>query len=385
MTKAECEAAVARCGSKRGAAREAGVSESTFRCWMRSDPRRVTATHASPIQKPSEAMATDLELRRLRGQLKSATEKYQHALTEIDEWQKRVEVVEPLGATAPSGWQRKPVRCKNGTTAVVVMTDWHCEETVTAESVNGLNEYNLDVASRRIKRAFAKSLDLIESWRRSWKVDEIYLAILGDMITGYIHEELEESNGLSPTEAILFAEQHIVDGIEFILREGGVRKLIVPTCHGNHGRTTKKKRIKTGHQNSFEWLLYRSLERQYRRGRQNVEFRVANGIHNLQDVRGHLVRFHHGDSLKYNGGVGGITIPVNKAIAQWNISTRAAFDVFGHWHQFLHTSRFVACNCLIGYSDFALEIKAEYQPPSQTVIFVDRDYGKVAALEAFVE
>lgn len=45
----------------------------------------------------------------------------------------------------------------------------------------------------------------------------------------------------------------------------------------------------------------------------------------------------------------------------------------------------MACNCLIGYSDFALEIKAEYQPPSQTVILVDRDYGKVAALEAFVE
>jgi hypothetical protein len=60
-------------------------------------------------------------------------------------------------------------------------------------------------------------------------------------------------------------------------------------------------------------------------------------------------------------------------------------DVFGHWHQFLQDWRWVSCGCLCGYNDFSVAIKADYQPPTQTVILMNGKYGKVAALPVFVE
>jgi hypothetical protein len=42
--------------------------------------------------------------------------------------------------------------------------------------------------------------------RKGIKIDTLVFAILGDMISGYIHDELVESNHLSPTQAVLFAQ-----------------------------------------------------------------------------------------------------------------------------------------------------------------------------------
>lgn len=109
------------------------------------------------------------------------------------------------------------------------------------------------------------------------------------------------------------------------------------------------------------------------RGEKRITFKVETGYHNWLDVQGKLVRFHHGDWLKYNGGVGGITIPVNKSLNEWNKAKRADYDIFGHWHQHQKHYRWCACNCLIGYNPYALSIKADWSEPSQTLLVFDRD------------
>jgi hypothetical protein len=62
------------------------------------------------------------------------------------------------------------------------------------------------------------------------------------------------------------------------------------------------------------------------------------------------VRFHHGHSIRYAGGVGGIYIPTNKAIAQWNKGRHADLDVFGHFHQLRDGGNFICNGSLIGYN-----------------------------------
>jgi hypothetical protein len=49
--------------------------------------------------------------------------------------------------------------------------------------------------------------------------------------------------------------------------------------------------------------------------------------------RARLIRFHHGDYIKFNGGVGGISIPVENKSIELEWCSRAALDVFGHFHQ----------------------------------------------------
>ena len=205
--------------------------------------------------------------------------------------------------------------------------------------------------------------------------------VLGDLISGYIHEELVEENQLGPMEAVLKVRDHLQGGIRFLKKEVKCKSFRVVACYGNHGRITKKKRHGSAYKTSLEWLLYLMLAAED----EEVKWEVARGYHNIVDVKGNLVRAHHGDAMRYLGGSGGITIPVNKAVDKWNKGRRVGYDVFGHWHQFMRSWDWVCCGSLIGYNAFAVSIKAEFQPPTQTFMVFDRNKGLVSAEPVFVE
>ena len=269
----------------------------------------------------------------------------------------------------------KPRKSKQRGVAVIVpATDWHAEERVFAERVSGKNHFDLAEAEERIKRYYQKVPEMIDHQSRLAPVKELWHPLLGDLLSGYIHEELLETNELSPTQACMFLQEMILSGIELWLKETSL-PISIPTCVGNHSRTTPLKRIKTSCANSFEWLLYKTMEKYYANN-SRVRWMVGEGYHNTQTIAGRKVRFHHGDGLRYNGGVGGITIPVNKSIAAWNQIETVDLDVFGHWHTFLwNYPDWVSCGALIGYTEFAVEIKAKFQHPTQTFIVLDELYG----------
>ena len=100
---------------------------------------------------------------------------------------------------------------------------------------------------------------------------------------------------------------------------------------------------------------------------------------NIVEIDGFRIRFHHGHAVQYGGGIGGITIPVNKAIASWDRIQAADLTVFGHWHQFqwLRASKYVANGSLIGHSAYATRIKASYEPPCQAMIVIDHGRREV--------
>lgn len=250
------------------------------------------------------------------------------------------------------------------------------------ESVDGANEFNLEVADQRITRTWQKALYLLDFARHISNIRDLVLWLGGDLINGTIHEELEESNFLGPAEAVMYVQDHVATGIDLLLKEAKVDSVTVVTNYGNHGRSTRRKRISTGYRHSWEWLAYNNLAAHYRR-RSKVAFKVEQGYHNWLSVEGYDVRFHHGDAVNYAGGVGGVTIPLRKKIAQWNKWRPARYDVLGHFHQFIDAWDFVVCGCLVGYDAYALEIGAEYQPPTQTFIVIDRQYGKVLTVPIF--
>jgi len=259
-------------------------------------------------------------------------------------------------------------------TAVIALNDWHGEERVDPLTINGLNEYSLEIAEKRLAIVGRNALRLINSRRSLSNIRDLVVWIGGDIITGHIHEELAENSPLSPTEACRWAKFQLIGLIDHWQNEGDFDSITVVTSYGNHGRTTAKPRIATAAKHSFEWGMYHSLADVYAaRGEKNIQFKVEQSYHNWLTIQGKRVRFHHGDWLKYQGGVGGLTIPVNKAINEWNKSEKADYEMFGHWHQHLKHRRWCACNCLIGYNAYALSIKAEFSEPSQTLVVFDRD------------
>ena len=135
--------------------------------------------------------------------------------------------------------------------------------------------------------------------------------------------------------------------------------------------------------NSFEQLTYWMVAKDWRK-ELRVQWRITDGYHNVQTIMGRRVRFHHGDAIQYWGGSGGITIPIRKAIAQWNKSARADLDVFGHFHEFSDGWDFVCNGSLVGYSPFSVKIKANYQPPVQAFLVFDRSHGLRQSTRIFV-
>ena len=266
---------------------------------------------------------------------------------------------------------------KSESVACFVWSDWHIEELVIPEQVSNKNEYNLKIRSERFERLLHGGLAWWNIASRDTSIKTVILALLGDFITGSIHEDLAEGNQLPPSEAIHEAYSMIVAGIKFMLKNIPKDVSFVIPCHsGNHGRMTKKQRIATESGNSLEFFMYRMLQ-DYFANEKRLTWIVQPGYHSY--VRcfdgAYNIRFHHGHQMKYNGGVGGITVSVNKAIAQWNKSVPdIALDVFGHFHTRVDGGNFICNGCLIGMTAFGVSIKASWEPPSQTFFLVNKKY-----------
>ena len=257
----------------------------------------------------------------------------------------------------------------------LVASDWHSEEPVYKGQVGGLNEHNLEIGEARANRFWQGCQRFYDIFRRDTKINTIIVGLLGDFITNSIHDELAEENLLSPTDAIYRVQNMLLSGIRFLLKN--TTSDIVVVCHsGNHGRTTQLQRISNEVGNSLEHFMYFNMRDQLA-NEKRVKFQIADGYHSytrLFDGQ-YTIRWHHGHGLNYGGGVGGITIPVNKAIAQWNKGIRANLDVFGHFHTKIDGTNFVSNGSLIGYNAYAVRIKADYEPPSQSLFLINKKFN----------
>lgn len=303
---------------------------------------------------------------------------------ELKETQARLDAFESIGTINPTVIPNHNITAGEAI-ALACLSDVHCGERVDPGDVAGAkNIYNPKICKKRLEQFFHRALYLTEVQRHMASIPEICLALLGDLITGYIHDDLRESNYLSPNQETLQMIEHVSGGIEYLLSKGNFTKITIPCTMGNHGRSTEKMRIQTSTKNSWEYLLYRVLAREWKK-EPRVEFHIAEGYHLYLRLFNHLVRFHHGDAVQYNGGSGGITIPLNKALAAWNTIQTADLDVIGHWHQCMDTGKVIVNGSVIGYGAYSLHVKAPYEPPRQAYALIDRKRGKTLFAHIFTD
>lgn len=321
-----------------------------------------------------ELLASDREQLQSKGVLQELRLKYAEALRSIDRLEQERDATTPLRQVNPCVIEARHGSGTSEATILVNASDWHLEERVNPATINGMNDFNLDIARQRVQTFFNATVRLTRLLQQDVKVERMVMGLLGDFISGDIHEEISEVCQLPPMEAIVFAQDQLAGGIEFLLAHTNLKFRF--QCHsGNHGRITKTTRFATENGHSIEYLMYRHLAA-YFRHEDRVEFEVAQGPHSYIEVYGKTIRYQHGHMVKYNGGVGGIYIPVNKAIAEWNKGIDADIDMFGHFHQQLDGNSFVANGSLIGYNSFALSIKAPFDVPKQTMTLMDKKRGR---------
>jgi len=254
--------------------------------------------------------------------------------------------------------------------AVGVLSDIHLDERVDPFTVSNLNEYNPQIAKHRVEKFFSGLLRLVEIQRHGITIDELLLLNLGDNFSGYIHDELMEDNFLSPVEAMVEAEDMLVSGIEFLKTYGKFKRITVVIMGGNHERTTKRKHISSFYKNNYEYIVANHIKKYYKDDEIVNVIAPKTELFYL-DVFDKKIRLLHGDLVRYSGGVGGITIPINKAINQWDKGIRADLTIMGHWHTFFDGGNFLVNGSVIGYNAFAQSIKSKYEPPKQLFFLLD--------------
>lgn len=348
-------------GGTAKAARAWGVSERTVRDWCRLG-RKVR--EAEP-QDPVVRVATESRLKREHRQL----------VTEVSQLRERIAIAEGLQSSPP-----KPIKAVNlGSAAregaaVILCSDWHVEEPV-APTAYWPHGYNLNEADKRIGRLWAGAEWLIKFHRPVFLCREVVLWLGGDLMTGNIHEELRETSALAPLATLEWLRDRIVAGIDRLLGDRKIDRVTVVCSYGNHGRTTEKRRVATGAEHSYEFALYWQLARHYEKDARAV-FVVEPSAHQYLKVYDFDLHFHHGDDIAYGGGVGGISVPGNKAVAQWDKWRAADYHHFGHFHQYLDLGAAVFNGSLIGPNAYAMSIKATPEPPQQAFYILDSKRGK---------
>lgn len=263
-------------------------------------------------------------------------------------------------------------------TAVLVLSDLHLEETVDPAEVNGLNEFDLEIAAERMDRLAIGLVWLLEMCRSQYTIRELFLPCLGDVTTNYLRPEDIHGNGLAPFEGLVFAEQQLVRFVQTVLaRAPWIERVFMPIVPGNHDRlaftksTPFRKRIGM----SSAPVLAHGIAREMR---DEPRFRVelATSEHHYTMIYSHRIRGMHGDRFNYQGGVGGIFIPARRHIAQLNKAIPAALTLFGHWHTSKSDDLWVSNGSLIGPNAYSIAKGLDPEPPAQTFLLLDRDRGK---------
>lgn len=342
--------------------------------------RKLIASVGADLEQ-ADRLAADSELARLRAETATLRARYKAALQQIDRERERADAMASLKGIQATKQIKSPGkrRKKHAATAVLMLSDVHCEERVLPETVNFANSYSLEVCDLRMAELEERFLDCLQHERNQADIDRVLIWLGGDFLTGHIHPDCVEVAQLSPMNATRWIAERLRGLIDRVAQHAS--SVVVCTNAGNHGRSNEgKPRVATELEHSWEQLMYFTLAREERN--KNVQWQIAEGHLGYVDLDGFIVRTTHGHSIKYNSGIYGVALPASKAIARWDAGRRADLTIFGHYHSWgwLRGARYIANGSVIGSSPYSQRVASDERPCQGMAII---DHGRQEVTRAY--
>lgn len=266
--------------------------------------------------------------------------------------------------------------------AVALFSDAHIEETVKSASVMGLNEYNVKIARERIEKYFANLVSCLNTD----KVEYLLFASLGDTISGFIHEELSQTNELTPLEATFEAQNLIYNGLKYICDNTELKRIKFVGIVGNHSRVTNKIQHSNGYKMSYEWLMYKNIQKQAELEGLPIEFDIPESEMAIEDTSdGKRFLFIHGFQIKGsgNGTVCGIYPSLGRLSLKYGKVYKQDKIYLGHFHSCISIPNAVVNGSIIGYNSYALTNGFAYEEPSQMYELYDTNIGQLLTRQIY--
>lgn len=255
----------------------------------------------------------------------------------------------------------------------LMLSDLHFGETVFANQVNGVNQYNTTIAKRRLRRVVDGSVKLLRHTLAPGQFGGMVVVLGGDMVDGVIHDELRDTADETVMQSVITLHDELVPSLKQMCDEFG--RLHVPCVAGNHGRLDRKPRMKNGPALNFDFLLYQFLARTIQadpKYRDRITFQIPDGFDCSYRVYGTRYMLTHGDSFKGGSGITGPLLPWMRGDAKTRKQYGALgmpYDVLvmGHWHQLRYLGQIIVNGCLVGFNEYAMKSRFDYEPPMQAL------------------
>lgn len=366
------------------AAKIANINRETFQSRIREAKRRgLTADLKIPPKGVKEADLLKDRVRTLESLLSQRRD------DELNAERVRKAILKVSAVTAnPPAWLT-PKKSSHTAPGVptLFLSDLHWGEVVDPSQIGGVNEYNLEIAQKRMRTVVEHAVDLLKHHMVNPDYPGIVLALGGDCLSGRIHDELISTNEMEimPTFVDLFGVMIWV--IDTLADQFG--KVFCPCVTGNHGRDTKKIYAKGRNFTNFDWLLYVMLERYFKRDKR-VSFFIPNGPDALYKVFSHRYLLTHGDQARGGDGVIGVLGPIvrtdyKKRSKQSQIKQEYDTLLCGHFHQLIQLRKLIVNGSLKGYDEYANSENFPFEEPQQALWITHPQHGITFSMPVYAE
>ncbi len=292
----------------------------------------------------------------------------------------------------------KPTRKIRGESSQIVvapLTDTHIGEYVSLEQMNYLNSYDFDIFNKRL-HGWAKTVLLLTELRRaSVPITELIIPMLGDMISGDIHDELIRTNQAPTMMQMARGANLIAQAIMYLAPH--YDKITIPCVVGNHGRMHRKPSMKDKYVD-WDYMLYQWVAA-FCSEQKNIEFKISKSYLSSFKVFDKNILIMHGDSASGAGSISTITKVLTnlRSVLQYRTALEqeiskvnaedpdselpVTFDsvMMGHFHRVdeldIGTGHAIICGCVKGGDEFAMTRLAVITKPQQIVTYFHPRYG----------
>jgi hypothetical protein len=330
------------------------------------------------------------EVAQLRSKLKALQSEYQKQkkISEFFEKVLQEAADRPVKSEHNLGISRE--KGKEGTLAgipTLLCSDWHFDEIVEADQIQGFNKYNPEIAKKRIERLFSKTGNLLFNHMAGARYDGLVIALGGDMVSGIIHEELERTNANTILVSVMQLRDIISEQVKMLSKE--FRKVSVVGVVGNHGRLRHKPTAKYSVEENFDYLIYELVARELA-GIPNISMDVSKSPdfnYQLYRTRYNLT---HGNQYKGGSGVGGIWPSLmrgdNRKRKRESITGNPYdYAVMGHFHRYGMIDNVIVNGSLKGYDEYAYQNNFDFQRATQALWVTHPDEGITFSIPVYVD
>lgn len=315
--------------------------------------------------------------------------KAQERITELETLMDRYTAIKPADMKVPKWLTPKVARTSrvHRATPVLMLSDLHLDEVVDLYEMDGINEYNREIAHQRMDRVIEGAVKLSRQYVAGVKFDGIVVTLLGDIITGEIHDELTATNEATVPQTITHWVPYLASALKYLADEFG--KVHVPCVDGNHDRRYKKVPAKQRATSSNAWIIYSWLA-DLCRGDERITFSLTTSPEQIISVYDTTFLLTHGDGFRSAGGVGGIYPSLLKFLHRKEamyarVGRHIDYTLMGHWHSLMWGQNFMVNSTPKGHDEYAKSMGFGLERPSQGMFIVTPENGVTFRMPVFAD